>query len=262
MEAMNNETDAASSVSSIDEFENSIRFMPYEIITGWRMNSELLYTKNENKLYRKNRPTKNGFAYLCVSCNSRVHLRPDNVCIQQEKYLVHKHKFPELPTKEKEYEQLKVLNIVKNKCCDLFTLINQRKQSVRDIFYDVLTNYPHVEIDFFKHEKTFSEIRNNSLPKNPSTCDEIAKIFEREDITKLIGTTKTGKIFYNGVVESKDHSFCAFSSPSAINLFKKNVKYGERTVIMDGTFAIVPTGEFNQILIVYAVYMEKVIWIF
>lgn len=249
METINTEcsdafSSSSSTVSSIGEsVENgSIRFMPYKIVTGWSLGSNLLYTINEKQFYRKNRSTKIGTAYLCVSCKSRVHLRNDKICIQEEKYLVHNHKLPHKETKEEEFEQLKVLNIIKDKCSDIYTLLNQRKQSVRDIFYDVMSKYPLVELDFFRHEKTLSNIRNQSLPKNPNTCDEISKIFERKDIIDLIGTTKTGEMFFNGVMESNEYNFCIFSSPRSIKLFKKYVTFGKRTVIMDGTFAIVPIG--------------------
>lgn len=35
-------------------------------------------------------------------------------------------------------------------------------------------------------------------------------------------------------------------------------KHGLDTIIMDATFSIVPVGSFNQLLIIYGVYIEKV----
>lgn len=76
---------------------------------------------------------------------------------------------------------------------------------------------------------------------------------------QLLGTTKDGHEFYNGAVESDDYSFCVFSSKTSIELFSSRIKHGERIMMMDGTFAVVPIGSFDQLLIIYGVYMEKVI---
>lgn len=162
-------------------------------------------------------------------------------------------------TQEKKYDELRVLNVIKKKCADLSTLLNERKRSVRDIFYSVMSNNTHVKIDFFKVERCLQLIRSAALPKNPSTVDEIANLFAQEDIKKMLGTTKDGKKFYNGAFESSTVSFCIFSSESTIKLYCSRVKNGERAVMLDGTFDVVPIGSFDQLLIIYAVYMEKVI---
>lgn len=170
--------DARSECSSVSscasDFSDtcSHRFLKYEFVVGSRKSSNLLYTTDENQFYRFNKHNKSGDVYLCAekNCNSRVHIRKDKLCIQQVKYMHHRHE-----TKEKKYEELNVLNLIKTKCCDLSTLINERKQSVRDIclmcFYFVTANYPHVKIDFFAHERSLQLIRNAALPRTPVSCD-------------------------------------------------------------------------------------------
>lgn len=252
------DSDSLSATSNISDFSDSCtyRFLSYEFVPGYQINSNLLFTVDEKQFYYFNKANKNADAYLCIEkkCNNRVHLRRDKMCIQQEKYAVHNH-----GTQEKKFDELRVLNIIKKKCADLSTLLNERKQSARDIFYSVLSNHPGVKIDFFKVERGLQLLRSAALPKNPANCDEIAEMFSREDIMKLIGTTKDGKVFYNGVFESNEYSFCVFSSESSIKLYCSHVKYGDRTIMMDGTFDVVPIGSFDQLLIIYAVYMEKVI---
>lgn len=48
-----------------------------------------------------------------------------------------------------------------------------------------------------------------------------------------------------------------FSSKKSINLFKE-LKPEERIIVMDGTFDVVPIGEFNQLLVIYGVFIDKV----
>lgn len=168
---------------------------------GFRIGSKLLYTKDEKQFYRFNRKNKNGDAYLCAEngCKKRVHLIIDKLCIQQDKYAVHQHEM-----KEKTYKELTVLNEIKSKCDDINTLINEKKQSVRDIFYSVLSKHPEINLEFYKHERGLQMIRNSALPQNPLNCHDIAKIFERADIHNILGRTEEGDIFFDGDFEKPD----------------------------------------------------------
>lgn len=122
-----------------------------------------------------------------------------------------------------------------------------------------MSNHPDVSIDFYSVERNLQIIRNKSLPKNPICCDDISKIFEREDIVEILGKSKKGDIFYNGCMETNGFSFCVFSSYISIQTFESRVKFGERTYMMDGTFDSVPMGTFNQLFVIYGVYIEKVL---
>lgn len=167
-----------------------------------------------------------------------------------------------ITAQKSKYEDLKVLNIIKKKCTDLSTLLNERRQSVRDIYFAVLADYPNLKKTlgerFYKHERALQLIRNKALPENPQSADDIAKVFAREDVMNLLGKAKDGTVFYNGAVECEDFSFCVFSSESSIRLYALRVKPLDRVMMMDGTFDVVPIGPFNQLLIIHVVYMGKV----
>lgn len=216
----------------------------YTFTTGRRFNSKLIYTLEEKQLYRFNKNINIGSVYLCSSCKCRVKLYENGNLFQEKRYSKHSH-----GTKENEYTELVIVNKIKEKCSDIKTMINERKQSVRDIFYSVLSEYPGITLNFFKYESTLQKIRNSAIPKNPTSCDEIAKLFDDEQLMNLIGISKDGKPFYNGVVQSIEFCFCVFSSYTSISLFKKHKLE---------TFAVVPIGTFKQLLIIYGVYIEKV----
>lgn len=224
--------------------------MLYEFTPGQRANSQLLYTIDEKQFYRFNKNISIGSVYLCAEKNCKCRVKLNEGKCFQEKNQKHDHE-----NKESLYWELFVLNVIKSKCSDIATLMNQKKQSVRDIFYSVLSQYPQVNLNFYRFESTLQKIRKASLPKNPLSCNEISALFDDTRMMNLIGITKDQKPFYNGVDENENHAFCVFSSYSSIKLFQKN---GMDTIIMDATFSIVPVGIFTQLLIIYGVYIEKV----
>lgn len=232
--------------------ESSQRFLRYKIAPGHRRNSKLLHTLDEKQIYAFNSKNKSGDAYKCVECNCRVHLK-DGICIQKQRYYKHSH-----ATKEIVQDNLSILNEIKTKCSDLSTLINDRKQSVRDIFYSILAKYPGAQIDFFKHERALQLIRCDALPKNPLDASHISNMFDRNDVLELLGKTKGGQLFFDGILEGPDYSECFFSSKKSIEIFETNELPGERKIMIDGTFDVVPLGSYKQLLIIYAVYMGKV----
>lgn len=238
----------ASNISEFSEGSSSYTFLRYEFIQGLRIDSKLLYTKDEKQFYLSIEKTKT----VMLIYAPHPHIRIDKLCIQQNKYNSHRHE-----KKDKNYEELKVLNEIKEECTDITTLINEKKQSVRDIFYSVLSKYPEVKLDFYEHERGLQILRNSALPKNPVDCNDISNIFERADINNLLGTTKEGVNFFDGVLEGENASMCFFSSKKSIDLFE-HVEAGERIIVMDGTFDCVPIGEFSQLLVIYGVYIFKV----
>lgn len=141
---------------------------------------------------------------------------------------------------------------------------NETKLSVRDIFYSVLSKYPTAKIDFTSSlQRNLQLIRAAALPKNPNNGSDIAKMFDDENVMHLIGISKTKSTFFDGILEGgnrKEDKFsaCFFSSKDSLNIFEQNVPYGERNIVIDGTFDVVPLGTYNQLLVIYAVYMEKV----
>lgn len=64
--------------------------------------------------------------------------------------------------------------------------------------------------------------------------------------------------FFNGAVQTENYSFCVFSSKYVIDLIEKHIDVNLRQYSLDATFKVVPIGPFNQLLIFYANYIEKV----
>lgn len=251
----------ATTISPVTQNDDiSYRYLEYIFTQGNRRKSNLIYTIEEEQYYRFNEHNKDCDAYKCVDCNSRVHLRNGGILIQKKRYFKHTHL-----SKASKFDQLAVLNEVKEKCADISTIINEKKQSVRDIFYSVLSKYPNLKVDFTSSlQRNLQLIRTSALPKNPYNGTEIAKMFESEKVMNLIGISKTKSIFFDGVIEASgpkeddNYSACFFSSKDSLDIFEQNVPYGERNIVIDGTFDVVPLGTYKQLLVVYAVYMEKV----
>lgn len=111
-----------------------------------------------------------------------------------------------------------------------------------------------------KYERTLQLIRDKSIPKNPTNCQEITDAFRDEEIMKTIGRSKTlgNSVFFDGVVERETYSFCVFSSKSAVSLIQQHIEPQRRNFMVDGTFAVCPVGPFTQLLIIFAAYIKCV----
>lgn len=137
----------ASTVSNLSD-DPSYRFMSYVFTSRDRRTANMIYTTDEEQFYRFNSKNKDCDAYQCTDCKSRVHLRKDKMLIQKKCYYNHK-----CAKKGNESAEKVVLNEIKQKCGDFSTLMDERKQSVRDIFYSVLAKYPTVKLDFYPRER-------------------------------------------------------------------------------------------------------------
>lgn len=239
--------------TTLNDFNAPYRFMNYVFTSRGRRTSKMIYTTDEEQYYVFNSKNKDSDAYQCVDCKSRVHLRKDEQLIQKQRFYGHK-----CPKKGLEFSENTVLNEIKQKCGDISTLMNEKKQSVRDIFYSVISKYPTAKLNFHEKERGLQMIRSAKLPKNPNNINEIEKIFDKEEIRNLLGKSKTNGVFYDGVLEGDGYSACFFSSKDSIEVLEEYVPYGEREIMMDGTFDVVPLGSFNQLLVIYGVYMGKV----
>lgn len=110
--------------------------------------------------------------------------------------------------------------------------------------------------------RNLRQIRVKGLPKPPADCNEIDEAFKRADILEKFGFTlhkENKERFYNGCYQNRSFSYCIFSSMRTIKLIQQHVTPENRTILMDATFSIVPSGCFTQILIIYAAYSGKVI---
>lgn len=122
-----------------------------------------------------------------------------------------------------------------------------------------------------KIERGLQKIKKGALPKTPETIEDINGTFKQESVIESYGTTLqtvdsdgnelTQKYsFFEGAVENKrqQFSFCVFSSKATVKLINEYIPIGERHILMDGTFTVVPLGKFNQLFILYIRKQSKV----
>ena len=64
--------------------------------------------------------------------------------------------------------------------------------------------------------------------------------------------------FYKASIQEEGFSFCIFVSEKIIGLMNENILPSNRQLLLDGTFAVTPIGCFNQLLVIYIQYFDKV----
>lgn len=116
-------------------------------------------------------------------------------------------------------------------------------------------------LNFDTHKRQLQRIRSDLLPPSPKTLDEVKAIFENESNMRNFGFTlhEDPNIFYKVTFISKDFAYCIFGSDIIMNLIETHISPSRRHYLMDATFKICPVGDFNQLLIVYVEYMDKVL---
>lgn len=88
--------------------------MEFEILSGKRRNSKLLYSFSEKQIYAKKSIYNNKVFFDCYNkkCKSRVYLL-NGECLKAKNFKEHEH------SDQKElYEELKALNKIKAKCLE------------------------------------------------------------------------------------------------------------------------------------------------
>lgn len=103
-------------------------------------------------------------------------------------------------------------------------------------------------------------LRQNTLPKVPSNCQDIRELFEKEDIMKEYGLSyhDSPRIFYKGVYECASFAYCVFASDEIIETMQANITVQNRHFLIDATFKVVPLGPFTQLLVIYTEYFREV----
>lgn len=105
-------------------------------------------------------------------------------------------------------------------------------------------------------------IKNGVLPVNPATPNDIISIFKNSEIMDAFGYTfgegRTKNIFFDGVEQTSQFSFCVLSSKFMINLINTHISDDKIHILMDATFKTCPLGPFNQLLIVYVRKLHQV----
>lgn len=109
--------------------------LQYEMIKGYRYDSNMIYTIEEKQLYAFNTSCALGKSYKCPvkKCGARVYLVEGGKCIRIITGARHYHE-----EREAVYRELKCLNEIKRRCLLLDQLVAGAKVSVKSIFETVL----------------------------------------------------------------------------------------------------------------------------
>lgn len=129
------------------------------------------------------------------------------------------------------------------------------------IFIAFFHRNQNANIDFNRKKRTIQRLKRGVLPQSPKTVAEILAAFDKSAVFDTYGKSlHEGEDlpFFNGAIETKDFSYCVFSSRKSIELIEKYIPVPERHILMDGTFRIVPVGPFKQLLILYIRNQKKV----
>lgn len=111
-----------------------------EKITGYRANSELIFSSNEHQFYSFNTKCKLGKSFLCTYIHnkkriykSRIYEVEGGVFIQLNDSFEHVH-----ADRLTEKKELFCLNEMKRRCGQLESFLSTTRLTVRDIFNQVL----------------------------------------------------------------------------------------------------------------------------
>lgn len=109
--------------------------MDYEIISGKRINSKLLYVISEKQLYKFKTLIRNKKYYVCLNekCKAKVELVND-VCQKPKKIIEHNH-----GESENLANELKCVNKIKSECLNSSSVLSDMNalSTIKKSFYDV-----------------------------------------------------------------------------------------------------------------------------
>lgn len=103
-------------------------------------------------------------------------------------------------------------------------------------------------------------LRESAMPPSPKSAAEIVAAYENEEILRLYGMSLAGggvesAPFYRKVYSCDQFAYCIFASHYIIQQIKD---LEQHHIHMDGTFRVVPYGQFTQLLIMHITFFDKV----
>lgn len=228
--------------------------LTYQLIPGIRKNSKLLLIPNENQVYKYK--YKSGFTtyYTCYQKTCRVNVAVDleDLC-RKTTAINHNH-----GSEEEFINRLKLINSNKDNC----DTVSLKRNNVREIFNDTCKNKSScTSIQYGKMRRHSQRIKNNFMPKSPSSFKDILKMFQENKIMKEFGMSryeKDEKFYYNTIIE-ENFAYSIFMSPTICSIINSWENNEPRNYLMNETFSITPTGSiFKQIIIIHIAHSEYV----
>lgn len=119
--------------------------------------------------------------------------------------------------------------------------------------------------------RNLKKISNSTLPKSPTTFDEIVEAYKNQNVMDNFGTTLqngsdddklNSTEFYKTAYEFKgttksSFSYVVFASQNIVNSIKERIAPQKRRFLMDATFKVCPYGIYNQLLVIYIEYLGE-----
>lgn len=97
-------------------------------------------------------------------------------------------------------------------------------------------------VTYESQKRHLTRLKNALVPNAPRTAADILSLFCKEEILERFGK------MYAGTVIEPNYKFTIFRSKFAIETMNKST---DRIFFVDGTFRVVPDGEYVQLLIVH-----------
>lgn len=109
--------------------------------------------------------------------------------------------------------------------------------------------------------RNLRHLRHKYLPEPPKSFIAIDELFQQEHIMKNYGVTchDEPRQFFKGNYFSDAFSYCVFASETNIQIMTEKIPVHKRNLLMDATFASVPSDPgFTQLLVIYVEYFKEV----
>lgn len=107
--------------------------------------------------------------------------------------------------------------------------------------------------------QNLNRIKNENVPKQPQSVDEIRELFLQPDIIECYAKTLDGQqnLYHGSVVESEKCAFSLFASSQIIDMVNLHIPPESRNYLLDATFKVVPRP-YYQLLSVSIEYRNDV----
>lgn len=118
-------------------------------------------------------------------------------------------------------------------------------------------------IDFSKIKRGLQYIASKVYFTSPKTAADLIKFFKNPEVFNNFGMTlheeEERTPFFKVCHNESNFSYCIFSSNKTVELINKYIpNVNNRTILIDGTFAVIPIGCFKQLIMMHIQYSEKV----
>lgn len=208
-------------------------FLGYEITAGKKAGTTLIYTSDHHLFNLKSKVKTSHALYVCHInyCSAKIKIE-DNQCSYITSTHIH-------GTQEGTYEEYKLNDKIKTRC-------NKEMKRPREI-YDEECAKSSVPLQYAKRKRTYQIHQRKGIPKNPKTIDDVKSYFEQEEIKERFGKSLHDKptMFYKETVITALFAYTIFCS----EIILQNLPT-IRQLFIDGTFKVVPSGPFKQLLII------------